>query len=193
MQLRRVQIAKLSSKSSKKNKTSDEPRFIALGRLGRTHGVRGELRFFPYAPPCSTLQEGRVVFLQGDGEDVRSLTVEKVRRQASFLLVRFQEVTSLEQAQVLRNAVVSIEERWVPPAHDGEFYYYQVIGLDVLTTAGECVGQIAQAFFSGGHDVWVVRQDQKEHLIPVIEEIVRSIDILGGCVIIEPMEGLLDK
>jgi len=194
MQLRRAQIVKLSSKSSKKNKTSDELRFVALGRLGRTHGVRGELRFFPYAFPCPTLQAGCVVFLHRTGEDIcpLSLTVESVRRQTSFLLVRFQEVSSLEQAQALRNAVVSIEERWVPPAPEGEFYYYQVIGLNVLTTAGEHVGQIAQAFFSGGHDVWVVRQDKKEHLIPVTEEIVRSIDIPGGCVVIEPMKGLLD-
>ena len=192
MQLRRVQIAKLSSKSSKKNNTSDTPRFVALGRLGRTHGMRGELRFFPYAFPCPTLQEGRSVLLQGTEGKNLSLTVENIRRRAPFLLVRFQEVTSLEQAQALCHAVVSIEERWFSPVQEGEFYYYQVIGLNVLTTADECVGQITQVFFSGGHDVWVVRQGKKEHLIPVTEEIVRSIDIPSGRVVIEPMEGLLD-
>lgn len=192
MQSRHAQIAKLFSKSLKKNKIPDGPRFVALGRLGRTHGMHGELRFFPYAFPCPTLQEGCIVFLQGTEGDIRSLTVGSVRRHAPFLLVRFQEVVSLEQARELRNAVVSIEERWVPPAHEGEFYYYQVIGLNVLTTDGESIGQIVKVFFSGGHDVWVVHQDKKEHLIPVTEEIVRSIDIPRGCVIIEPMEGLLN-
>jgi 16S rRNA processing protein RimM len=109
------------------------------------------------------------------------------------LLIRFQEITSLEQARELRHAVVSVEERWLPPVREGEFYYYQMIGLKVLTTTGENVGRIAQVFFSGGHDVWVVRQGKKEHLMPVTDEIVRSIDIAGGRVVIEPMEGLLDE
>jgi len=192
MQLRRAQIAKLSSKSSKKNKTSGEPCLVALGQLGRTHGVRGELRFFPYAFPCPTLREGRVVFLKGIEEEVLPFTVESVRPHAPSLLVRFQEVTSLEQAQALRNAVLLIEEHWIPPAHEGEFYYYQVVGFNVLTIAGECIGQIAQTFFSGGHDIWVVRKEKKEFMIPVIDEIVRSIDIRQRRVIIEPIEGLLD-
>jgi 16S rRNA processing protein RimM len=123
---------------------------------------------------------------------MRPFTVESVRPHAPFLLIRFQEVTSLEQAQELRNAVVSVEERWLPPVREGEFYYYQMIGLNVLTTTGENIGRIAQVFFSGGHDVWVVRQGKKEHLMPVTDEIVRSIDIAGGHVIIEPMEGLLE-
>jgi 16S rRNA processing protein RimM len=124
---------------------------------------------------------------------MRPFIVESVRPHAPFLLIRFQEVTSLEQAQELRNAVVSVEERWLPPVRGEEFYYYQVIGLKVLTTTGEDIGRIAQVFFSGGHDVWVVRQDKKEHLIPVTEEIVHSIDIAGGHVVIEPMEGLLNE
>lgn len=155
--------------------------------------MRGELRFFPYALPCPTLQKGLTILLQREDGDTRPLTVESVRQHAPFLLIRFQEVTSLEQAQELHNAVVSVEERWLAPVREGEFYYYQVIGLKVLTTTGEDIGRIAQVFFSGGHDVWVVRQGKKEHLIPVIENIVRSIDIVGGQVVIEPMEGLLDK
>jgi 16S rRNA processing protein RimM len=108
------------------------------------------------------------------------------------LLLRFQEVTSLEQAQELRHALVSVEEHWLPPVREGEFYYYQMIGLNVFTTTGEHVGRIVQVFFSGGHDVWVVHQGKKEHLMPVTDEIVRSIDIADGRVVIEPMEGLLD-
>lgn len=123
---------------------------------------------------------------------MRPFTVESVRPHAPFLLVRFQEITSLEQAQELRNAVVSVEERRLPPLREGEFYYYQMIGLNVFTTTGETVGRIAQVFFSGGHEVWSVRQGKKEHLIPMTEEIVRSIDITGGRAVIEPMEGLLD-
>jgi 16S rRNA processing protein RimM len=118
--------------------------------------------------------------------------VENVRRRSPFLLIKFQEVSSRDQAQELRNAELAVEAQQLSPTKEGEFYYYQVIGLNVLTRAGESIGRIAQAFFSGGHDIWVVRQGHKEYLIPVTDEIVRSIDIPGGCVVIEPMAGLLD-
>jgi 16S rRNA processing protein RimM len=132
------------------------------------------------------------VSLQGKDGKGYSLTIESVRSHARFLLVRFQDVTALDQAQALREAVVLVEECLLPPLQDGEFYYYQIVDLPVFTTSGEEIGTITQVFFSGGHDVWVVRQGKKEYLIPVIDEIVRSIDIAAGRIVIEPMAGLLE-
>jgi 16S rRNA processing protein RimM len=108
------------------------------------------------------------------------------------VLVKFQGVDSLPQAQALREALVTVEEGWLAPLREGEFYYYQVIGLTVRTPTGEHLGTIDQVFFSGGHDVWVVRRGKEEYLIPVIEEVVRSIDIPAGQAIIEPIVGLLE-
>lgn len=191
MRLPHARTGKLSSKSLKSSETPGATRLVPLGRVVNTHGVRGELRLLPYASPCSTLQPGRIVSLQSKDGSSSSFTVESVRLHAPSLLIKFQGVTSLEQAQLLRGSEVSIEEDQLPPLQEGEFYYYQVVGLRVLTTTGEEIGTIAEVFFSGGHDVWVVRQGKKEYLIPVTEEIVRTIDIAGGRAIIEPMEGLL--
>jgi 16S rRNA processing protein RimM len=118
--------------------------------------------------------------------------VEGVRPHAPFLLVRLQGVTSLMQARELRDTIVAVEEHVLPPLREGEFYYYQIIGLRVFTTQEELIGTVVHAFFSGGHDVWVVRHGEKEQMIPVTDEIVRSIDIPGGRAIIEPLAGLLE-
>jgi len=88
--------------------------------------------------------------------------------------------------------IIAVEEQALPPLPDGEFYYYQLIGLPVFTTSGELIGSIAQVFFSGGHDILVVQHGEKEYMIPVTEEIVRSLDIPGRRVVIEPLEGLLE-
>ena len=185
-------IAKSSLKSSKRNEAPSQAQVVPLGRLVNTHGVRGELRFLPYAFPCPTLKKGLTIFLTGKDGTVRLFTVESVRPHSPFLLVRLQGIASLEQANELRDSIVSVEEHILPPLQDGEFYYYQVIGLNVVTTAGESIGAIVRVFFSGGHDVWVVKQGKKEHMIPVIDEIVRSIDIAGGRAVIEPLPGLLE-
>ena len=182
----------MCSKSLKKSETPRSTRLIPLGRFVNTHGVRGELRLLPYAFPCSTLQKGLTIFLQGKGTPQHSYAIEGVRLHAPFVLVKVQGVESVEHASAFREAIVSVTEDQLPPLHEGEFYYYQVVGLEVSTTEVTQIGRIVQVFFSGGHDVWVVRQGKKEHLIPVTEEIVRSIDIPSGRAIIEPLAGLLE-
>jgi 16S rRNA processing protein RimM len=192
MQLLRERIAKLSSKSSKKSDSSSDTHVVPLGRLVNTHGVRGELRFLPYAFPCSTLQKDLTISLTEKEGSVRFLTVESVRPHAPFLLVRLQGIVSPEQARELCDSIVSVEEHVLPPLQEGEFYYYQVIGLDVVTVTGESIGSIAHVFFAGGHDVWVVRNGKTEHMIPVTDEIVRSIDLAERRAVIQPLPGLLE-
>jgi 16S rRNA processing protein RimM len=163
-----------------------------LGRLVNTHGVHGELRLLPHSLPCRTLSPGLTVFLQDTHGQSRAYTVERARPRAPFVLVKLAGVDSIDHAQTLRELTVTVAETSLPPLEVGEFYYYQVIGLTVRTTAGVDVGKISQVFFSGGHDIWVVHHGKKEYLIPVTEEIVRLIDIPNGQVIIEPLEGLLE-
>jgi 16S rRNA processing protein RimM len=186
------QIGKLSSKSSKKNDQPHRAPLIPLGRLVNTHGVRGELRLLPHSFPCRTLRPGLTVFLQDTHGQSQAHTVERARPRAPFVIVKLAGVDSIDHAQPLRELTVAIEETGLPPLEAGEFYYYQVRGLTVRTTAGADVGKIDHVFFSGGHDVWVVHHGEKEYLIPVTEEIVRVIDVPGGQVIIEPLEGLLE-
>jgi 16S rRNA processing protein RimM len=176
----------------KKNDRLSSLRQISLGRIVSIHGVRGVLRVLPYARPCLTLQKGLEVFLQKDRGAIRRSIVEAVRPAGRLLLVKLQGIESRSQAEEWRDAVVLVEELRLPPLQEGEFYYYQVEGLRVVTTAGEYVGTIAGSFFSGGHDVWVVRHGEREYLLPVVDEVVRVLDCAGGQAIIEPIPGLLE-
>ena len=184
--------AKLSSKLSKKSDHSCPSRLIPLGRVVNTHGVHGEIRFLPYAFPCPTLSKGLTIFLQEKNGITQPYTITGIRPHRPFLLLRLATIDSIELAEGLREKVLVVEESVLPRLQDGEFYYHQVIGLQVRTTAGQEIGVISQVFFSGGHDIWVVQQGKKEYLIPVTEEVVRVIDIPGEHVVIEPLDGLLD-
>lgn len=176
-------------------KNNDPPgtdRLISLGRLVKTHGLGGELRLRPYAFPCPTLTPGLTVQLQDRGGHTTPARVTRLRPRPPFLLVAFAGVDSREQAAALCGHTLAVHEHQLPPLQDNEFYYYQVLGLAVLTTAGHQLGTVRHVFFSGGHDVWVVRQGRKEYMIPVTRNIVRSIDLAGRQAVIEPVDGLLN-
>jgi 16S rRNA processing protein RimM len=150
------------------------------------------VRLLPHHFPCPTLRDVVTVLLQSQGAAPVAYQVEEARPHRPFILLKLKGVDSIEAARALMGATLAVEERDLPPLAEGEFYYYQVIGTEVMTTSGVVLGTIKQVFFTGGHDVWVVRCREREYLIPVIDEVVRSLDIPGKKAIIEPQEGLLD-
>src|SRR5437867_3186311 len=80
----------------------------------------------------------------------------------------------------------------LPPPAEDEFYYHEVVGFRVETTGGEPLGAVAETFTTGLNDVWVVRGSGREHLIPVIADVVRALDRATRRIVIEPLPGLLD-
>src|SRR5262249_42513200 len=131
---------------------------VMLGAVLAIHTVRGTVRRVICAFGCHPHREWRTVQVEEKAAPVRAFSVASVRLHSPGMVVKLQGVDSLAQAQALRESIVLVEETQLASLREGEFYYCQVIGLKVRTQAGEEVGTIAQVFFSGGHDVWVVRR-----------------------------------
>ena len=186
------QTAKLSLRLSKKNSRPSPATRIALGRVVNTHGVRGEVRFLPHSSPCPTLRPGLRVTLQKTDASEENLELKQVRPHASFLLLKFVGIDSRDRAEALRGSSLLVDETDLPHLQVGEFYHYQVIGLPMRTLTHESIGTIAEVLTTPGHDVFVVRNGTKEYLIPVVEEVIRTIAIEDRLVIIDPPEGLLE-
>ena len=74
----------------------------------------------------------------------------------------------------------------------GEYFWYELIGLDVYLVSGEYIGKIENILPTGSNDVYIVGKEEKEYLIPAIEDVVKEIDIERKKMIIEPLEGLLE-
>ena len=188
-----VQTAKLSLRLSKKNSRPSPATRIALGRVVNTPGVRGEVRFLPHSSPCPTLRPGLRVMLRKTNASEAGFELKQVRSHASCLLLKFVGVDSRDRAETLRGSHLLVDETALPQLQAGEFYHYQVIGLPIRTLTQESIGTIAEVLPTPGHDIFVVRNGTKEYLIPVVEEVVRTIALKDRQVIIDPPEGLLEN
>jgi 16S rRNA processing protein RimM len=145
-----------------------------------------------YQPPAPSLAAGRTVLLACDG-DIRTARVRSAGRHArGLVLVGLEGVEDRTTAEALVGARVLVSRADLPPPGEDEFYYHEVEGFAVVTTGGEPVGAIVSTFSTGTNDVWVVQGAGREHLIPVIADVVRVLDRRGRRVVIEPMPGLLD-
>jgi 16S rRNA processing protein RimM len=144
-------------------------RLIALGKIVAAHGLGGFVRVRSFNRPVSpNLAAAQEVYLGADPTEPRA--VEAVRPHPQGALIKLAGIDTRTAAEALVGRAVSVPASALPEPGRAEFYYYEVVGFRVRTTAGVELGTIRETFPTGGNDVWVVVDDGREHLIPVIAD-----------------------
>lgn len=167
-------------------------RWITIGRLGRPHGVRGEIRVWPLNHDTALLAKGRTLNVgQGKRPD-RTLTLKSVRWDAKGPVIQLAEVMDRDAAEALTGLTWFEQRDAFPDLADDEIYVVDLIGMAVVTEDGHKVGKLTDVWQSGAHDTYVVKDGPKEHLIPVVDEFICRVDTDNGQIVIRPVEGLLD-
>ncbi|TCJ00306.1 ribosome maturation factor RimM [Aeromicrobium sp. IC_218] len=161
---------------------------VVVGRIGRAHGIRGEVSVEPRTDePERRFAPGSSVF-----SGSRTLTIVAARHHSGRLLVRFTGVDDRNAAEALRGLLleVDIDPDELPEDPD-EFYDHQLEGLEVRS-AGEVVGTVSQVVHLPAQDLLLVKLDAREVYVPFVTEIVPVVDVRGGFVEVADVPGLLD-
>jgi 16S rRNA processing protein RimM len=165
---------------------------LRVGRITGAHGLKGAIRFRPDNPDSDTLEQVARVFLESAGQAREFRLTGMTRLNATTLRITLEGVADVNAAESLKGALVMLATEDVPAAKPGEFYYYEAIGCEVFLTDGSRIGMIEEIFSTGAHDIWVVRDSEREVLVPVIEDVVKAMDFAARRVTIEAIPGLLD-
>lgn len=165
---------------------------VAVGEIVAAHALRGAVRVKAYQPPAPSLAAGALVVLARGEERQQRQIVTAAPLRGSLVLVQLDGVTDRNAAEALVGSEVLVPTRDLPPPGENEFYYHEIEGFAVETVTGEGLGTVEEIFPTGANDVLVVRGPGGEHLIPVIAEVVRTIDRAGRRIVIAPLPGLLD-
>ena len=166
---------------------------LRVGRITGAHGLKGALRFRPDNPDSDTLQEVKRVFLEREGPPREFRLTGIAPLNATTRRITLEGVADVNAAESLKGAIVMLATEDVPAAKPGEFYYYEAIGCEVFLSDGSRLGTIEEVFSNGAQDIWVVREGDREVLVPVIEDVVKAMDFAARRVTIEPIPGLLDS
>lgn len=166
---------------------------IALGKIVAPHGVRGELKAVAYSGSLEALAGKESVLLRLAGGEQKSFRLLEARPHKGAFIMTLAGVADRDEAQALVGAELVLAPSELPALEEDEYYWFQLIGLRVLTAGGEELGRVAQLMSTGaGADVLVVRRGQRELLIPATPEVVKAVRLAEGTMIIEPPEGLLE-
>jgi 16S rRNA processing protein RimM len=175
---------------------------VVVGRIGKAHGIRGELSVEPRTDePDRRFAVGAVLRTQTPrgtaphGADrPAALTVRSTRWHGSRLLVCFEEATDRTGAEALRGLTLLTDvDPAEAPEDPEEFYDHQLVGLAVLTTDGRAVGEVSEVLHGSGQDLLAIRTAPgSEVLVPFVSALVPVVDLRAGRVEVVDRPGLLD-
>ena len=163
--------------------------FLDSGKIVGTHGIKGEVRIEPWADSPAFLAAFRTLYLDGRGE--RKIKV-KSRPHKNITLCKIEGVDTIEDAERLRGKIVYINRDDIA-LEEGVHFVQDLIGLEVRDRdTGEVYGTLSDVLRTGANDVYEIKRDGKTYLAPVIDEVVREINVEEGYVLLTPMKGIFD-
>jgi 16S rRNA processing protein RimM len=164
---------------------------LVVGRIGRPHGIRGEITIDVRTDePDTRFAKGTTIAT--DPAAAGPLTVERARWHSGRLLVRFTGIADRDAAEALRGVWLVVDSGDIPPSADpDDFHDRELIGLAVVTADGTDVGEVADVLHHG-QDILVVDGPTGQTLVPFVTALVPEVDVPGGRLVIDPPPGLLD-
>lgn len=164
---------------------------VIVGRVARPHGIRGEVSIEPETDfPDERFAEGAVVFIEDEGR-VAPLTVASFRMHAGRALVRFEPMTSMNDAERLRGHELRVPESALAELPENVWYHHELIGSLVRTTDGHEVGRVTGIQGPTERSILVIQGREGEVLVPLVAAFCQ-VDVAAREIEIDPPEGLLE-
>ncbi len=173
-------------------KTGQNEEFVTIGKVLKPRGLRGEVKVLPLTDIPDRFEHLETVSVALTPSRRISLAIESVRYYKGCVYVFFQERHTVEDVQELLGKDLQVERRESPELPEGIYYHYEIVDAHVFTDENRYMGTVVEIIETGAHDVYVVKGDEQEYLIPATHEIVTHIDREKGCLIVHPIEGLFE-
>ena len=146
-----------------------------MGRVAAPYGVKGWMKIQTFSEAIDTLADYSEWYIRR-GSDWQIYSVIEARVHTRILVAELAGITDRDQALALKGSEIAVARDSLPAAPEGEYYWSDLIGLQVENLRGDIFGAIDQILEDGAHDVLVVR-GKREHLIPFVGQIVQRVDL----------------
>lgn len=151
--------------------------FVIIGSFGTVYGVKGWIKVISFTDPADNITQYEHWYLKLK-DRWEPIPIENIKYQHNHLIVKIVDYDNPEEARFFTNKLIGIKRKELPTLVSQEFYWHDLMGLEVKNIQGEALGVVVEILSTGSNDVFVVQdQEGKRHLIPYTEEAVKSIEL----------------
>ncbi len=166
-----------------------ENNYFVIGKIVNTQGIKGELRVVPTTDEPERFKLLDSIFAQS--KDIcAEYEIESVRYHKQFVLLKLKGIDDMTSAEKLKGCEVKISEDKALPCGKDEYYIRDLYDMEVVTDTGENLGLITDIIFTGANDVYVVKNEQNEILVPAIKQCILNVDTANKKMTVRLLEGL---
>ncbi len=165
---------------------------LEIGRIVGSHGLAGRVKVLSYLESPVVLQGLSALWVGRTPQEAAVHRLEAVQLGRGTFVLKLGEVSDRETAGKFKGLTVWMASDHLKKLPEGEFYWHEVIGLNVLTEEGRSLGVIESVFPTGSNDVYVCRSGEEEVLLPAIGEVVRRIDPDRKVMVVRLLKGLME-
>ena len=171
---------------------TDNDILIPIGKITSTHGIKGFVKVHSFSGNIGNLSGVKDITIRFANGTTGQYRLKSLSANSSKLLVSFEGLNDIDMVKPIIGSEICIyRSQFAAPAED-EYYWCDLMGLHVSTIDGVELGTVADIFETGSSDVYVVKGNGREYLIPAIADVISNIDLEKGTILITPLEGLLD-
>lgn len=170
---------------------AEDKTHIAVGKITQAHGMAGWLKVMPYSGIPQRFDMLRTLYVDTDF-GLQGYIVEDVKAQQKDVLLKLKNVDSRDAAQKLGRHDLLVPAEQAIELPDNSYFVHDLIGIEVQDEAGEILGHVVEVLTNSGNDIYVVKKDQQELLIPAVEAFIKRVDIQQGWMVVELIDGMLD-
>jgi 16S rRNA processing protein RimM len=151
-----------------------------MGRVVAPHGVKGWIKVQPFTRERESLVRYPRWQIGHEGA-WRAWPVETARVHGAAVVAKLAGIEDRDQAAALKGQRIAVARSEFPPAAEREYYWADLVGLQVVNAEGIVLGKVVQLFETGANDVMVV-EGERERLLPFIETVIREVDLAAGLI-----------
>ena len=166
--------------------------WVVIGKITKPFGLKGGLKIHPLTDDPGRFLELKSAVLEAPGGERQVCTVSDVRIDPKAVVLFCRELEKVDQTGRFIGGTVQVPLSEAVPLPENLYFQHDLLDLKVYMKDGRYVGEIKKIFPTGSNDVLVVRDGPREHLIPATQSVVAEVDIPGGRIILQDMDGLLD-
>ena len=163
---------------------------IPLGEILKPHGIKGELKILFYNEESKSLQKDQKVFLESPQKNIIEYKIERIFYSFRKNRIKFFDINTIDKADDLRGYIVNVDRNDLPKINDNEYYLSDLVGYSLIDKSNNNYGKVIEVLALPANSVLNVSKDDKEYLIPLIDDVVLEVDQNQELIIIDPIEGL---
>lgn len=164
--------------------------YYNIGKVTSSHGIKGEVKVYPLTNIPERFYDLDYVWIFDEQQKPYKYDIEYVKIISKRVIVKLSGIDTKEDAEKLKGVFLKVDSQNALKLEENEYFIKDLIGINVYTDEGNFLGILVKVLTTGANDVYIIKTDDREILIPAIKEVIRKVDIDNKIMVVHLLEGL---